>query len=150
MKFIIIILLASMSLTALAQRHGNDRPRHDGSLTLRDGRSILRIDVGDDRDDRDMLRRVRRLEQAVRDLQDQVYQLQVAPPPPPIVVAAPIPRRTVYVCGGQFFTAGYLSARGYTESEARANLNSVCQRSGEGICITGSHNRNIRCETTLE
>jgi len=138
MKKFILLALALLSLSAVAQRRGDDR---DGSLTLRDGRNIMRIEIGDDRDDRDMLRRVRRLEQAVRDLQDQVYQLQSTP------VAAP--RRHYVVCSGTYFRAGPLSARANTETEARASLMSQCaSRANQMFC--GPLDGEVRCERGQE
>lgn len=133
MKFLLAALFILTSVSAFAQRD------IDGSVVLRDGRTILRINVGDDRDDRDSLIRIRRLEQAVRDLQDQVYQLQTAP------------RRESYVvCSGEFFVAGTMSARGNTETEARANLSSACQSKGVHSmhCRTSRNENNVRCETS--
>ena len=51
-----------------------------GEINLSDGRSTVRISIGNDRfDQRRLIQRVRLLEQAVRDLQDVVYDLQANP-----------------------------------------------------------------------
>jgi hypothetical protein len=132
MKKLVVLILALASLTASAQRRGD----RDGSITLSDGRSIVRIDVGDERDEREMLRRVRRLEQAVRDLQDKVYQLQAAPA-----------RRSYFVCTGSFFVSGILTERGNTETEARAALAQRCQNRVHAMhCDANGSSNNVRCE----
>lgn len=123
MKRLFVLALALLSLTAHAQRRPG-RVNHDGSISMNNGRNTVRINVGDSRDDRDMLYRMIRLEQAVRDLQDQVYELQVAPIPVPLPI--PIPRRIFYVCSARFSFAGTVTARGKTELEARGNLSDAC------------------------
>lgn len=132
MKQIIALLLAVGTLLS-AVAHANER-RAD--LRDREGRSIVRIEIGDDRDDRDMLRRVRRLEQAVRDLQTQVYQLQDAP-------------RTVTmnVCSGNFFSAGTFVGKAESRIEAMAIVIAKCQRAGGGIFCK---ERDVRCDTIEE
>jgi hypothetical protein len=53
----------------------------DGSIILDDGRRVVRINVGDGAGSRNpMVARIRRLEAAVRDLQDSVYELQNSAP----------------------------------------------------------------------
>ena len=126
-----VLIIASQSLVAFA-----DPGPRSGRLTLRDGRSIVRIEVGDERDDREMLRRIHRLESAVRDLQDQVYQLQTAP-------------RTItrHVCSADFFTVGIVVGRGNTMIEAKAEAIRQCQvRGGNIFC----KERELRCETVEE
>lgn len=75
-KTLIVSLLALVA--GIMTTQARDR---DGSITLRDGRSVVRISIGDeDRNERVMVRRIRRLEEAVRDLQDTVYDLQTQTP----------------------------------------------------------------------
>lgn len=136
MKAFIVLALALVSLSSFAQRGG--RGDREGSVTLGDGRNIVRIEVGDDRDDREMLRRVRRLEQAVREMQEQVYQLQ----------STPAPRRSYVACSGQFFSVGTVSARGNTETEARGNLAQACEARGNHSmhCDASGTRNSVRCE----
>jgi hypothetical protein len=94
-----------------------------GRLSLRDGRNIVRIEIGDDKDDRQLLRRVRDLEMAVRDLQNQIYQLQDRP------VA-----RTFHICTGKFFSIGSIDGDAKeTYSLALSDLMKKCERAGGGI-----------------
>jgi hypothetical protein len=77
MKLTSLVALCALifSITATqAQRH------RDGDITLTDGRRTVRINIGDERFERgQLMRRIRRLEEAVRDLQDSVYDLQTNP-----------------------------------------------------------------------
>jgi len=49
-----------------------------GSITLRDGAQVVRISVGDEnrQDSQSMVKRINRLERAVRALQNRVYELE--------------------------------------------------------------------------
>lgn len=126
-----VLALIILSTSAFAQRRGGD-----DEVVLRDGRRIIRIDVGDDRDERDMLRRVRRLEQAVRDLQEQVYQLQAAPV-----------RTTSHVCSATVFSIGMVIGRGPTQTEARASAMQECERRGGSIFCRPDE---LRCEQSQQ
>lgn len=143
-KIISLVLVLSVvlsSLSAFAQSRRDDR-RDDrqgsGTVVLRDGRSIVRIEVGDDRDDRDTLMRVRRLEQAVRDLQDKVYELQTNSAPR---------TQTVYVCSGDIFHVGFVMGKATSRTEAKAIALRQCQTKGGGIFCKESE---ISCEQTEE
>lgn len=127
-----------LSIGASAQsRGGNDV---EGSIRMDNGRTTVRINVGDSRDDRDMLKRVYRLEQAVRDLQEQVYKLQSQPT-----------RRNVVVCSAEFFSVGSVLAKGGTRVEAMAHLLQECRnRGGSKIFCEEDDADNLRCETTQE
>src|SRR5665648_295931 len=73
MKILLALIVVLTSLSVSAQSRSN---RTSPRMTLRDGHSIVRI-VIDDRED--LSHRVRRLEEAVMDLQDQVYDLRDQP-----------------------------------------------------------------------
>ncbi len=120
-----------MSVSAFAQ----SRVRN-GNIDLGNGRSTIRIEIGDDRDDREMLRRVRNLESAVRDLQDQVYQLQSQP-------------RTIslHVCSANIFSVGTIVAKAESRIESIASVMAQCDRRGGGIFCK---ERDIRCEVSVE
>jgi len=131
MKLLTAIILLTISVSSFAQ----SRVR-DGRIDLGGGRTTVRIEIGDDRDDREMLRRVRNLERAVRDLQDQVYQLQSQP-------------RTIslHVCTGNFFSVGTIVSKAQSRLEAVANVMNECNRKNGGIFCK---EREIRCELTEE
>lgn len=126
---IIAIAFLIMATSAFAQGRRNN---HDSDI-IRDGRTIIRINVGDDRDERDLLRRVHRLEQAVRDLQDKIYELNSS--------------REIKVCSGDFFTIGTVIAKAPSELEARAIVMTNCQRKGGGIFCK---EKDIKCTTSIE
>jgi hypothetical protein len=126
-----IVLATILTSAAFAQRDN----RNGGSLTLRDGRNIIRIEIGDDRDDREVLQRVRRLEQAVRDLQDQVYQISTTPR-----------TRTVHTCGAEIFATGYVSGSGMTKIEAIENAMADCKKKDGGIFCSSDK---LICETAV-
>lgn len=131
MKFVAAIVVSLMAFSALAQ----SRVRN-GSIDLGNGRSTIRIEIGDDRDDREMLRRVRNLERAVRDLQDQVYQLQSQPR-----------TITLHVCRGTFFSVGTLVSKAISRAEAIASIMTECEDKDGGIFCK---ERDIKCEVVEE
>lgn len=131
MKFVVAMLVSLITVSAFAQ----SRVRN-GSIDLGNGRSTIRIEIGDDRDDREMLRRVRNLERAVRDLQDQVYQLQAQPR-----------TITLNVCSGNFFSVGTIIGKAESRIEAVASVMDQCNRRGGGIFCK---ERDVRCEITEE
>jgi peptidoglycan hydrolase CwlO-like protein len=140
MKKLVLLAMTLLTLTSsvFAQR-GGSRARDEGSITLRDGRTVLRIDVGDDRDDREILQRVRRLEQAVRDLQEKVYDLQSQPQPRGSYIT---------VCVANIFGVNSaIIGKASTEIEARANGMAECGRKSGGIFCK---EKEFKCEKTFE
>ena len=133
------LMVALMSVSAFAQNRSDRNDNRRNNVTLRDGRTILRIDIGDDRDDREMLMRVRRLEEAVRDLQDQVYQLAVTPR-----------SRTVYTCSGDMFSIGQVSGSGQSVTEAVVNAMADCQRKNGGRSSMFCKDKDLTCFTREE
>jgi hypothetical protein len=130
------IILVVLGLVAFSQAFAQSRVDRNGNIILGNGRTTVRIEVGDSRDDREILSRVRRLEQAVRDLQVQVYQLQSEPR----VI-------TLNACSGDFFSVGYVFAKAESRSEAIARVMTECQRKGGGIFCKQS---DVRCELIEE
>lgn len=123
MKHFILLALTLVTLigTAQAQRGPN-----------RDSRpSIVRIEVGDDRDDRDMLRRIHKLERAVNELQNKVYDLQ----------SAPVKETGVY-CMVNNFHAGIVEATAPTRLQAEAAIQIQFERKGKGIFYSA---RELKC-----
>ena len=79
-----LILLLSMTMIATSVN------ALEGLIRVTDGHSIVRINIGEENQSkRDMGRRIRRLEAAVRDLQDMVYDLQTT---------APVPSEILFEC----------------------------------------------------
>lgn len=72
--FALISLFSVMTASSASARVLN----LDGSITLHDGGRVVRINVGgeDRQDSRSMIRRIKRLEEAVRALQNRVYDLE--------------------------------------------------------------------------
>lgn len=137
MKKLIVLILALGTITSAFAQAG-PRTEANGSIKLGDGRNVVRISVGDDRDERDMLRRIHRLEQAVRDLQDQVYQLQSAPQQVSV---------KVHVCTGKMFRAGQVTGKGSSRVEAIGNAMDDCSaKRGDIFCEEDK----LRCDTYQE
>jgi hypothetical protein len=119
------------------------------------GRDIIRIDVEDDmgdiqvgrtlsiqdvqKENKRLRRRVHRLEQAVRQLQDRAYALESAPR---ITHVAParVPRDSTCYIKTTFH--GTVMGKGANEHEARANTLRACEKSDGGFdCEDGK----IKC-----
>ena len=106
MKVLSLFFILTTLLTATAE-----------AQSRRDNRGpSIRIEIGDDRDDREMLKRVYRLERAVRELQEKVYQLESTPAP-----------QTQVTCYGTMFVAGLVRGSGRTRAEAVVNALADCQ-----------------------
>ncbi len=84
-------------------------------VQLSDGRRTILIDVGGG-ESRDQEMRVRRLERAVRDLQDQVWQLSVAPV-----------KQDIWVCEATPFMDRYVSGKYALEYDAREDARRKCE-----------------------
>lgn len=119
MKHIILLALTLVTLTGAA--HAQRGPNRDSRP------SIVRIEVGDDRDDRDMLRRLHKLERAVNELQNKVYDLQ----------SAPVRESGVY-CMVNNFHAGVIEATAPTRLQAETAIQIQFERKGKGIFYSAS------------
>jgi hypothetical protein len=116
--------------------------RDYGTISLNDGKNILRINIGNERDSdsRQLVQRITRLERAVRELQNRVYDLEDEANPT---------RREIKIITCILTTSAYGSfiGKGRTEAEARANASNSCERGGAPYCS----DRNIkRCEASIE
>jgi len=147
LKTLLVLLALSLSVTSFAgDRDGrNDRdPRNGGGgrIDLRDGTTIVRIDIGDERetDSRAMMKRVANLERAVRELQNRVYDLEDD--------ARPTTREvTVWTCSLPTSFDGTFVGKGKTETEARAAASNACTAKRSPFCS----DFNIKkCEATKE
>lgn len=133
MKALFALVLVVASLTASAQNRRDDRL--DGRIIFRDGRSTIRISVNE-RNDANL--RIRMLEEAVRDLQAQVYDLRDAEPRTRIV--------TTNVCSMTTTFNGTFIGKASTKIEAEAITRQNCSRSRESFCAS---NR-VNCEVIQE
>jgi hypothetical protein len=133
MKALFALVLVVASLTASAQSRRDDRL--DGRIIFRDGRSTVRISVNE-RNDVNL--RIRMLEEAVRDLQAQVYDLRDAEPRTRIV--------TTHVCSMSTSFNGTFIGKASSRVEAEAVTRQNCNRSRESFC---SSNR-VNCEVVQE
>lgn len=134
MKAFFALVLVVASLTASAQNRRND-DRLDGRIIFRDGRSTVRISVNE-RNDVNL--RIRMLEEAVRDLQAQVYDLRDAEPRTRVV--------TTHVCSMSTSFNGTFIGKASSRVEAEAVTRQNCNRSRESFC---SSNR-VNCEVVQE
>jgi hypothetical protein len=133
MKALFALVLVITSLAASAQNRRDDRL--DGRIIFRDGRSTVRISINE-RNDVNL--RIRMLEEAVRDLQAQVYDLRDAEPRTRIV--------TTHVCSMTTSFNGTFIGKASTRIEAEAVTRQNCSRSREAFCSSNS----VRCETIQE
>lgn len=133
MKALFALVLVVTSLAASAQNRRDDRL--DGRIIFRDGRSTVRISINERQD---MQLRIRMLEEAVRDLQAQVYDLRDAEPRTRIV--------TTHVCSMTTTFNGTFIGKASTKIEAEAVTRQQCSRSREAFCAS---NR-VSCEVIQE
>ncbi|MEA9354811.1 hypothetical protein SHI21_01265 [Bacteriovorax sp. PP10] len=134
-----LLVLLALTLTTSAFARDNNR---DGRMGTNDGGTIIRIEVGNDRDtdSRATMKRMIQLERAVRELQNRVYDLEDD--------ARPQTREIkVYTCETTSdFGEGFLGAPALTELEARSNAKKACmQRRSSMFCENVA-----RCETRTE
>ena len=135
MKALFALVLVVTSLTAAAQNRDRRDDRLDGRIIFRDGRSTVRISVNE-RNDVNL--RIRMLEEAVRDLQAQVYDLRDAEPRTRVV--------TTHVCSMSTSFNGVFIGKASSRIEAEAVTRQNCSRSRESFC---SSNR-VNCEVIQE
>lgn len=137
----VITLVSLLSLFAISS--ASARPLDvGGMITLRDGGNVVRISVGEEErnDRRSMARRIKRLERAVRALQNRVYDLEDD--------ANTAPREvTVHTCSLPTSFDGVFIGKGPTEIEARANAVNACELGGGFPC---GENRVSSCATSVE
>jgi hypothetical protein len=135
MKALFALVLVVTSLAASAQNRDRRDDRIDGRIIFRDGRSTVRISVNE-RNDVNL--RIRMLEEAVRDLQAQVYDLRDAEPRTRVV--------TTHVCSMTTTFNGSFIGKASTRIEAEAITRQNCTRTRESFCASNS----VRCEVIQE
>ena len=132
MKFLFCLVLLSVTVSSFAQT----RPS-SGRIDLGGGRSTIRVDIGTGRTDANQNDRIRRLEEAVRDLQYQVYDLRDQPQTTII--------RT-NVCSLKTSFDGVFVGRGSTRVEAEAQARNKCQNARASFCTS----TRVDCEVVDE
>ena len=139
---ILALLLLSTAAFSRDERDQRGQGREArGEISLNDGKNILRIDIGNDRDEgRDLTQRIIRLERAVRELQNRVYDLEDD--------AKPSRQVKVTTCILQTPFDGVFIGKGVNEIEARANA--VRQCSPKVSFVFCSEDKIKKCEETLE
>lgn len=133
MKALFALVLIVTSLSASAQNRRDDRL--DGRIIFRDGRSTVRISINERQD---TALRIRMLEEAVRDLQAQVYDLRDAEPRTRVV--------TTHICSMTTSFNGTFIGKASSRIEAEAVTRQNCARSRESFCAS---NR-VNCEAIQE
>lgn len=133
-----LIVLGLLALTALSTAYAQ-RVDADGRFRTRDGQSIIRISVGDSRSDRDLANRVRRLEQAVMDMQNRIYDLEASDTPR----TRPV---DIFVCSLKTSFDGTFIGKANTKTEAEAITRNNCERGGGSFCSSAR----VTCERTVE
>lgn len=137
MKSLLVLLALTLTTSAFARE-----TNRDGRFNTNDGGTIIRIEVGNDRDtdSRQMMRRMVQLERAVRELQNRVYDLEDD--------ARPQTREVrIYTCEtSSDFGDSHIGLPALTEIEARSNAKKACmQRRNAMFC-----ENTVRCETRIE
>lgn len=111
--FLAFVVLVTLSFSSFAQRPSVSAT---GRISIGGGRTIVGISVGEGRANREQLtRRILRLEQAVRDLQIQVYNLS----------QSDLPSRERWECKVTAFSDTYFG-RGNSQNLARSNAQRAC------------------------
>jgi hypothetical protein len=132
MKFMIALIVLVSSVSTFAQSRNSD-----GRVEIGGGRSTVRIVVGNDRQDANQNDRIRRLEQAVRDLQDQVFDLRDQP-------QTTIVRTNV--CSLKTTFDGTFIGKASTRTEAEAQVRNKCESAGAAFCSSTK----VNCEIVEE
>lgn len=136
---VLLLAIVLSSVSAFAQRDRDHRNNNNGrgSVILRDGRTIVRIDVGEE-NDREMALRIRRLEQAVRDLQAQVYDLRDTEPRTRVV--------TTHICSMTTTFDGTFVGKATSKIEATAITRQKCEQADASFCSSNT----VTCEQIQE
>lgn len=133
MKSLLVLLALTLTTSAFAR---------DGRINTNDGGTIIRIEVGNDRenDSRAMMRRMVQLERAVRELQNRVYDLEDD--------ARPQTREVkIYTCHTYSdFGDSAIGAPAFTEMEARNNAKLACSKNRHEMFCRNE----AKCEMRIE
>ena len=106
--FLFCVMAFSITSTAIAQE-----------IQIGDGKKTILIDVGGGSNSSNQEARIRLLERAVRDLQNQVFQLSMKQ-------QQPAASANLYICEAQAFTKKYKSEKQALEYDAREQVKERC------------------------
>lgn len=136
MKSILVLLALTVSVSAFARDQR-------GRVELNNGQTIIRIDVGNERDtdSRAMAMRMAKLERAVRELQNRVYDLEDD--------SRPLTREVkIHICTSTSnFDDRNVGDPALTETEARASALKACAKTRHPMFCEED---NVRCESRIE
>lgn len=127
----LIAILSLVSLSALAQRRSSGNVR--GGISIGNGDDIIRIDINNrSRETRTLQQRVKKLERAVRQLQNMVYDLQ---DDRDVVVAQPLWRCQIQTSRNTYYgepsESKFSAERSVTEKcERKESFASTCRHDG--------------------
>jgi hypothetical protein len=131
MKTLIAFLAIISSLSAFAQSRGGEI---DGRIILNNGSSTVRISINERND---VHQRLRLLEEAVRDLQDQVFDLRDRPRRE---------ARSMVVCSLKTTFEGTFIGKAPTKLEAEAEVRNKCEDARAAFCSSAK----VVCESVVE
>lgn len=138
MKSLLVLLALTLTTSAFARE-----TNRDGRFNTNDGGTIIRIEVGNDRDtdSRQMMRRMVQLERAVRELQNRVYDLEDDARPQTRDVR-------IYTCEmTSDFGDTSIGASALTELEARKNAENACGKVRHPMFCDNTPRCEMRIET---
>lgn len=136
-----LLILLALTLTTSAFARDNNR---DGRMGTNNGGTIIRIEVGSERDSdsRAVMRRMMQLERAVRELQNRVYDLEDD--------ARPQTReQKIVTCALKSSFNGTFIGKASTQIEAQSIAIQQCERAKASFCDFAL-NQNLRCEESIE
>jgi hypothetical protein len=135
MKSLLVLLALTLTTSAFAR---------DGRINTNDGGTIIRIEVGNDRDNdsRAMMKRMVQLERAVRELQNRVYDLEDD--------ARPQTReQKIVTCALKTNFNGTFIGKAPTQIEAQTIAIQQCERANANFCDFNL-SQTLRCEEAIE
>jgi hypothetical protein len=136
-----LLVLLALTLTTSAFARDNIR---DGRLVTNSGGTIIRIEVGNERDtdSRATMKRMVQLERAVRELQNRVYDLEDD--------ARPQTReQKVVTCALRTSFNGTFIGKATTKLEAQSIAIQQCERAQASFCDFNLSQR-LTCEESIE
>lgn len=139
MKSILVLLALTISISALAREEKND-----GRLMTSGGKTIVVVEVGADRatDAEEMSRRIVRLEKAVRDLQNRIYDLEEDAKPR-------VKQVRMYTCNLYPNATRKFTGKETTLKAAQENAIQACQNADVSFCDFAL-SKTLKCDSAIE
>jgi len=135
MKSLLVLLALTLTTSAFAR---------DGRINTNDGGTIIRIEVGNDResDTRETSKRIARLERAVRELQNRVYDLEDDQRPQ-------TREQKVVTCALKTSFNGTFIGKASTKLEAQSIAIQQCEVAKASFCDFNL-SQTLKCEESIE